>query len=187
MRKLIGITGKAGAGKDTLANVFIQSGFTRMAFADVLKEITGMLAAEPAYLYHDRDAKEEFCDALGMTRRSALQKVGNGMRGILGDDVWVKRLITHWVKRGHIPTIITDVRYENEAQAISDARGLVIRVVRPDNVGLTGEAAAHISEQALPDDLIDVEVANDGTIGELRAEGRKILQMLLEGTSENEA
>lgn len=55
---LIGITGCAGAGKDTIANRLCAShGFTRLAFADRLKEIVALVFDVPVMHFHDRDLK----------------------------------------------------------------------------------------------------------------------------------
>lgn len=61
---------------------------------------------------------------------------------IFGDDAWVnalfadygKPILNSWDKNGNnlpAPWIITDVRFENEAKAIKDRGGIVIRVERP--------------------------------------------------------
>ena len=177
MTQLIGITGKAHHGKDTLANVFAAKGFKRLAFANALKLTCSYIAREEKFLWFNEETKEEFCPALGMTRRQALQKVGGGLRDTLGPDIWINRLLDTWVKRRREPAVISDVRYENEARAIRKLGGVIIRVVRPID-HLTGDAASHPSEAGIPDDLVDIEIYNDGTIAELEAEGRKVLASL---------
>lgn len=182
--KLLGITGRAHAGKDTFAQALIQHGYRRMAFADALKEVTALIANEPTHLYFDPVSKEEYTDALGMTRRQALQLLGTeGIRKVLGDDVWVRRVLREWESDGKPAVVITDVRFDNEAAAILAVGGHIVRIVRPDNVGLTGAAATHASELGVSDDLVDVEVVNDGSVGDLWAEAAKLRQ-LLEGDSE---
>lgn len=173
--KLIGITGLAHSGKDSLAACFARSGFQRKAFADSLKAVTALIAGEPSHLYFGETSKEEFCDTLGMTRREALQKVGVGMRQAIGPDVWVKRLLQGWVDTGLAPTVISDCRFENEAQAIRDLGGIIIQIVRP-GAGLSGNAASHVSENGIDDELIDFVVNNDGTLGDLAVEAGKILK-----------
>lgn len=175
MRILFGINGKARSGKDTLAKVFLEAGFTRVAFADALKEATAVITGEPVAFYHDDVHKELTIPHLGVTRRKALQGVGNTMRSVLGDQVWLLRALLPYDNHEMNLVVVTDVRYPNEAEAIRKRGGCVIRVLR-EGSGLTGEASAHVSEQTLDDSLIDIEVLNDGTIGELRHEGRKILE-----------
>lgn len=173
---LIGITGKARSGKDTLAEAFTRRGYKRMAFADALKEVTALLANEPSHLYFQEASKEEFTEALGMTRREALQKVGSSMRKEIGTQVWVDRVLRQFICEGQRhPTVISDVRYDNEAEAIIAAGGMVVEVVRPGNQGLTGRAAAHESEKGVRGSLVSVEIINDGTVGDLWAEARKLM------------
>ena len=62
--------------------------------------------------------------------------------------------------------VVSDVRFSNEALAIRRAGGKVWRVERP-GAGLSGGAAQHVSERGIPDDLVDAEILNDGTIEEL--------------------
>lgn len=173
--QLIGITGLAYAGKDSLAACFAGYGYKRVAFANALKEVTSYIAGEPTHLYFTQEGKEEFCDTLGMTRREALQRVGVAMRNTLGEDVWVKRLLQEWVSGGLPPTVISDCRFLNEASAIRDLGGVIVQVVRPGS-GLSGSAALHESESGIPEGLIDYVVNNDGTLGDLAAEAGKIFR-----------
>jgi len=165
--KLIGITGKARAGKDTLATYFLERGWQRIAFADHLKKVTALIAQEPEALYFDEVTKEERSPSLRMPRRRALQNVGKGMRDALGENIWVNIALNKWKLSGHVPAVTTDVRYDNEAQIIKDQGGIIIQVLRPDNVGLTGEAAQHESERGVATNLLDFVVVNDGDINEL--------------------
>lgn len=177
MSKLIGITGRARSGKDTLAAVFVRHGYKQLAFANSLKATCALIAKEDRWLWFNDETKEQVSKSLGMPRRIALQKVGKALRDTLGPDVWVNRLLTTWVTRNKEPAVISDVRYENEAKAIKALGGIIIRVVRPGE-GLEGEAATHESEQGISDDLVDVEIYNDGTITELTSEAIKVVALL---------
>jgi hypothetical protein len=176
MSILIGITGSARAGKDSFGSHFVKYGFKRTAFANALKTATAYIANEDSTLYFGDDTKEEYTEALQTTRRMALQKVGSAVRNSLGPDTWVRRVIRAWDAQGNPPTVVTDVRYPNEARAIRERGGLIVRITRP-GAGLTGEAATHESENGLPDDLVDVEIVNDGTLSELQAEAKKVAAM----------
>lgn len=160
---LVGITGKARAGKDTLARQLMRLGYRQDAFAHGVKEVTAKLAGEPVSHFYDDDAKEAHSANLGMTRRRAMQAVGNSMREAIGPNVWIRPLFANWEESGRKPTVVSDVRYPNEADAIRRAGGLIIRVERPNLIGLQGEEAAHASEIPLPDHLVDVVIVNDKT------------------------
>lgn len=177
MTILIGVTGRARVGKDSFASACVKRGFVRLAFADALKVATAYLAHEDAQLFFDDVTKEEHCEVLGMTRRRALQNVGKALREAVGPDIWINRALSDWDRRGKPDTVISDVRYENEADAIRRLGGTVVRINRA-GAGLAGEAGQHESEKPLPDYLIDIEIDNDGTLGELQWEARKIVDIL---------
>lgn len=177
MPRLIGVTGRARSGKDTLANFLVDNhGFVRLAFADALKEVVALVANEPVELYHDAVQKELLSEALEQTRRWALQVVGVSMRETLGPNVWVRRAMRKWDEAGRPDTVISDVRFDNEAEAIRAVGGVVIEVVRP-GAGLTGEASRHVSEDGVRQDLIDFEFFNDRSLFEVAEEARKLSRL----------
>ena len=79
-----------------------------------------------------------------MTPRLLLQLLGTDCgRDIIHPSIWVNALFTDYRcpidERANIPDweskwIVTDVRFENEAQAIKDRGGIIIRVERPINL-----------------------------------------------------
>jgi len=172
MKRLIGVAGKARSGKDEFTRGLVAQGYTRGAFADALKQVTALIADEPLVNFTDDVLKEGYCPSLKMTRRAALQKVGAGGREILHDGIWADRLLAQAAQHDHFA--ISDVRFPNEARAIRALGGIVVLIERPDNVGLTGEAAQHVSERPLPPELIDLLVTNHGTVGDLHEEARLI-------------
>lgn len=180
--KLVGVTGLARSGKDSFAKSFTSAGYYRLAFADPLKRIAAYLSREPTQLFFSDKGKEEICPSFGKTRREVLQGLGVSVRDTLGPDAWVNFALAHWLEMKQAPTVITDVRFDNEAAAIRDAGGMIVRIVRP-GAGLSGEQGQHSSEAGVSDDLVDVEITNDGTLGELAVEARKILQLLGSPTS----
>ena len=179
MRQLIGITGRARAGKDTFARYLAESfGMTHQAFAQPLKQITARLAGEPEAYFHDDELKEQHCPALGMTRRKAMQLVGTEMvREHFGPDVWSRLLIDSWRQGGCRPTVVSDVRFNNEAQAIRAAGGVIVRITRP-GAGLVGDVAAHDSEQGVSDYLVDFDIPNNGSRAELFCEVHRLMTIL---------
>ena len=68
-------------------------------------------------------------------------------------------------------SVIPDVRFRNELDAVRAAGGKVFRIVRPGS-GLSGEAALHASEREqaeIPDEDFDEVIQNVGTLDDLRA------------------
>ena len=66
--------------------------------------------------------------------------------------------------------IITDMRFENELEAVVNKGGITIKVVRPGTV-----VGNHPSEVALDGFIMHYEIINDGTMEELVEKVREIL------------
>ena len=175
--RLIGITGKAGSGKDTIAERAWTEGYVRMAFADPLKEAARVTFGLSFMQVHDRDLKEVVIPYWGMSPREMLQKFGTeSIRNVFGAEVWIKR----WEKSYDLikdtdKVIVTDVRFDNEAAAIRRLGGIIIEVQR--GKGLDGETATHASERGLSEPA-DIVIHNHGTREELYARVDELLESL---------
>jgi hypothetical protein len=93
--------------------------------------------------------------------------VGEMVKVNMGDDFWIK----HWLfgyleiaKKHNV--VVTDVRYNYEAEAIIERGGRIIAIVRP-GAGLQGEEATHVSERGILPQYITTYVNNDGSKLEL--------------------
>lgn len=176
MNILIGVTGEARAGKDTFARLLGEHGYRRVAFADALKQVVALIADEPVGLYHDDTTKEQYTDALGMTRRQALQLMGTeGGRKVLGDLVWVNRLTRSWRNAGKPRWVVSDVRFDNEAEAIRANGGIIVKIVRPQAEKISTGVAGHASEGGIDHSLVDFHVKNSGTLEDLASSARLVL------------
>lgn len=164
--KLIGITGRLGHGKDTVADMLQKGhGYQQVAFADTLKTILSIIACEPVENFYDRELKEKFSPALGMTRREAMQKMGTEVcRTMFGPLIWTDNLITRWLQSGQQPTVVSDVRFDEEAQAIIANGGVILRVVRP---GFDDGEVTHASEAGVDPGLVKYEIRNESTLQDL--------------------
>lgn len=82
---IIGVDGYAGAGKDTVADVFVKVGFKKISFADALRESVVHATGFSLNTFIDRDLKDKlfdekyilsstvltkFCDYLGYSEKS---------------------------------------------------------------------------------------------------------------------
>ncbi|MFE2171890.1 hypothetical protein [Kitasatospora sp. NPDC059462] len=176
--QIVGLAGLARSGKDSAAAALVEAGWTRRAFADPLKR---MLYALDPLVFGRRTRLRELVDGIGWDEakklpevRALLQRGGTEAgRGVLGEDVWVDRLF-HDVDTWTAPTVITDVRFPNEADEIRWRGGLVVLVVRPGQERI-GEAD-HVSESALAGYLFDAVIDNSGTLEQLAASIRGITQ-----------
>ena len=154
---LIGLTGFAGTGKDTVADILVEDyDYERLSFADPLKDM--------------------FCASNGLTReelelrkrsemwiREGLQELGLSKRAIR-EDYWIHQLELrmHTLRKvGAENFVISDVRFENELESVHQWGGQVWRIVRPG----TGPANDHISERPIPG--VDLTILNNKSIGHL--------------------
>lgn len=172
--KIIGFCGPSGAGKDTAASCLIVRGWTRLAFADPLREM--LIALNPiidddGYTRLSDVVKKEGWDRAKQREevRRLLRRLGTQAgRHILGQDVWV-RLLQETINKiynkfdGYDRFVITDVRFENEARMILQAGGKILEICR----GSVTYSKAHESEYCLPELYISAAIGNHGTKNEL--------------------
>ena len=122
-----------------------------------------------------------------MTVRDLLQKLGtDAMRDGLHTNAWINALMADYTptqvqwaqgplggyEDGPLPNwIITDTRFPNEAQAIKDKGGIVVKIERPG----IGPVNDHPSETALKDYNFDYTINNDGKLEDLLIKIKKFL------------
>lgn len=155
-RIIVGLTGYAGAGKDTAADWLVRHrGFTRVAFADGVKELALRLGGPGLRADVEAVGWDELKRDPGVRER--LQDIGLAVREVIGADVWVRAAFDRMPAEGRF--VVTDVRFLNELEAIRSAGGKVVRIERPG----TGPANGHVSEVGLDGHPADAEVFNRGT------------------------
>lgn len=167
---LIGLTGLAGAGKDTVRNVLAHKhGFEGIAFADPMRNmLTALLETcdiSTAYLT-ERELKERPIPELGVSYRAMAQELGTGWGRALDQDLWLKiaQARVKVCEESSCPgVVISDVRFPNEAAWIKSQGGVVWRIIRPGIEPVrTHESEAHAN--TLP---YDYTILNQGTIDDL--------------------
>jgi hypothetical protein len=147
---IIGFSGKAQTGKTTCANHLASiTGGVVLSFADQLRDEVENLFDIPQSLQRDPVMKANMLVKMGrrsMTLRECLQFWGM-IRRQGNENYWVDRLLD---RVGPGPTIIDDVRYRNEAQAIYSRGGILIRL-NPHEQWEPITGSDHISETDLDD------------------------------------
>ena len=137
---LIGFAGMARSGKSKAANYLLshypEEWDTAISFADPLKEAAVEIFGFPwadVHGLHGYD-RETIHPVWGISVRQALQDLGSAVRETFGQDHWIKRtLLENPDDEERIPlsrTIITDVRYDNEVDAVKIRGGVIIGLIR---------------------------------------------------------
>lgn len=142
-KKIIGICGSAGSGKDTIGDILVNNlpNWEKMSFASHLKDVASllfgfnrkMLAGETP---EDRAIREQpdrfWSEKMGkdFTPRYALQYLGtNLLRNQLHQNIWVDCL-ERKIMESDKNIVITDVRFPNEIDMIKKIGGEIWRVER---------------------------------------------------------
>lgn len=143
MKKIIGITGSAGGGKDTIGDILVSNlpNWEKMSFANHLKDVASllfgfdrkMLAGETPGDRAIREQPDKFwSEKMGkdFTPRFALQFLGtNLLRNQLHQNIWVDCL-ERKIMESDKNIVITDVRFPNEIDMIKSIGGEIWRVER---------------------------------------------------------
>lgn len=213
---IIGLSGYIGSGKDTVAQMIIDSmgsyearddmgagsvwrwhngPWVNKKFAAKLKQVASLLTGIPIENFENQEFKKTYlpskwswierhysADGVDvvelehrMTVREFLQKLGTeAMRENLHENVWVNALFADYGKRDN--WIVSDVRFPNEAQAVKNFGGVLIRIERnlPD-IPYKRLEQLHPSETSLDEWEFDYRIFNNGTLEDLR----KVVESLL--------
>jgi len=179
---IVGLTGFAGSGKDTVAkSMKLRGQFNRVAFADPLKNLAMKL--DPVCVDPDNSSIFSLRNQVNLygweqTKRYEdvrrfLQRLGAGARETFGEDVWIRAASK--VVLGYVTdkknVVLTDVRYPNEVDYVKSLGGFVVRVERPG----VGPVNDHDTEVLLKNFDVDYVLTNDQTVDKL---GSKVTIML---------
>ena len=198
---LIGLMGRAGAGKDTVADLICETtNAARFAFATRLKQEAAAAFRVDARIFDRREVKELPIRQLALSRctdpafvafagrelgmlgplkpRTIMQTWGDWRRG--QDDGYFVRPATlarlQAMNAHRRALVVTDCRFANESDWISSRGGVLWRIER---AGLP-PVNAHQSEYALRDLRADAVIRNDGSLDDLRRAVVDLLGVTLE-------
>ena len=187
--KLVGLSGYARSGKDSAADALVELGWKRIAFADKLREvlyqlnpIAGVIESYDEHLgvsirqprvrsIIDRYGWNGYKETqYGPEIRGLLQRLGTEAgRQTLWDSIWVDAAFANLDQDGKY--VVTDCRFPNEAAAIRECGGRIVRISRKG----VGPANAHPSETSLDDYDFDEYLTNDGTLEEFQELVKKVI------------
>lgn len=175
--KLIGLTGLAGVGKDTVAACLnMHHGFWPIALADPIRAMLEALLEDvqaPLEYIHTRELKEQAIPGLGLSYRRLAQTLGTEWgRQTLGRNLWLdiasKKI--NAIRRGDTKggeqsgVVVTDIRFNNEGEWTRNMGGQVWRIRRPG----AAPVRPHVSEDGVAEHLVNVDIYNNGSIAELQ-------------------
>lgn len=177
---ILGVSGKAQAGKDTIGNTLIKNhGFIRVASADALKRI--------AMRTFNWDGAK---DARG---RKFLQDLATAVRGY-DPNFWINitfqeierqrkadsqhgsSFINGLLEYRELNFVITDVRYINEADYLKKAGATLIRIEREGIVKFDHESETQLDSY----EHFDYMISNNDTIEKLETKVSDILERIKE-------
>lgn len=178
--QIVGLSGYARSGKDEAAKVLVEEfGFVRISFADKLRDF--LYALNPIVemgVNNEYIRLREVIDHFGWDGykdtpyvseiRPLLQRLGTEAgRETLWDTIWIDAAFAGLEADGKY--VIADCRFPNEATAVVERGGNVVRVSR-NGVGaaLGPDGQAHSSETSLDEWEFDGTLQNNGTLEEFQ-------------------
>lgn len=161
--QLIGLVGRARVGKDTAASFFGPM-YTIRRLATPIKKACHEIYGWDMDRLESND-KELVDPTWNISPRLAMVHMTHSIKEFMGGDFFTRRFFESW---DGSPTVIPDVRYKTDLDAIHSRGGITIKVIRSD-------APYHSFESEVDDLDTTFTVLNDGTIDEFR---HKILKKL---------
>lgn len=156
---VVAVTGKARAGKDTIANWLTWTfGFSRDSLAAPIKRLVQDIFVLTKPQVYDGVLRElpldhwKKSDGSQWTVRALLQFIGTELfRERLDPEIWVKSLCLRiWSDKSGNNYVVPDLRFPNELELMRKVfkeKLIVVKVVRPGRDGqTTGGIQGHISE-----------------------------------------
>ncbi|SFQ56755.1 hypothetical protein [Hymenobacter arizonensis] len=182
MIHLIGMSGRRGSGKDTVARLLQQMQPERIwqisSFGDSIKSVCAALTGEDVAPYYSQQGKAQFVPAFKRTRGEMLQQVGQALR-VWEPMVWVDAFFARLPPDAFM--LVPDVRFPNEADPIRARGGLMLRI-EGDPLKQRGDGTRddnHPSEVAMDDYAhFDFTIHNTGTYKDLEQQVRQLVKQL---------
>lgn len=166
---IIGITGRKGSGKSTMAEYLGKNHpfHVRLAFADPLRSLALTIFGSEYKSQDEKAATDAFwSERLGekwSTGRKILQRLGTEIgREQIHEDVWLfvmeRRLLalSGKISGDHPKPLVTieDCRFPNECAFVHEIGGTIIRMI---NTNLPPNTDTHASEAGVSTEFVDHE------------------------------
>ena len=163
-KTLIGLSGAARSGKDTTGAILASKlGYKTYSLASPIKVVCNDL-----FGWDDRHSNGELKEVVdefwGISPRYAYQTLGTEWgRNLICDDIWLRRANLIYKKEGAL--IVTDIRFQNEADFIRSNGGQIIHIIRDG----AEKVLQHSSESGIDQKPEDVILYNNSSLEILEA------------------
>lgn len=175
--KIIGLTGRKRAGKDSAAQIINQitnyESFN-LSFAGPLKK-----AVSEVFGIQITDQNKEIALPLwNATPRQLLQNVGDQLK-TLYQDIFIRSMESRIHNINQFPSpkdnliIITDVRFNNEAEYVLSKGGVIIEINADQRLGKRNDN--HCSEDGIDQKYVDYVIYNNDDTKEFKQEIERLL------------
>lgn len=160
---IIGISGKAGCGKSTLAELLVSllgPEWQKMSLGDEVKKEASEIFEFPLWMAYRQESKNNTVAVPTWMKDSApgdgyltihqiLQYWGTDVRRAEDPEYWVRALTRRLPPGKHV--VIDDIRFVTEVEFIKSKDGLVFRLDQYNGYEPSATGAEHISEIELDD------------------------------------
>lgn len=166
---IVAFTGLAGSGKDTAADLLVEEGYLKLAFADPLKKGIHELFGISMETLADPEKKQEIDQEWGVSPRKLMQWLGTDvLRKDISDDFFLVSMAKRIKESGAKNIVIPDCRFDIEAKFIRSCGGRVYRMYRNGQTSISDEnLKKHASENGISSDFVEKTILNSGTLEDL--------------------
>lgn len=166
---IIGITGKARSGKDTIKDIILDNfAAWGYSFAEPMYSMTRVLGVNSrdfSDAFKEKPISKFAARGIDVSPRKLLQTLGTEWgRQLISPDIWISFAAEQFEDHGS-GMVISDVRFENEADFVRNNGGTLIHVRRSS----LPDTRSHVSESGVEFKDGDIVISNDGTLADLEA------------------
>ena len=172
----VALFGQMASGKSSIANILIDSHYSRMSFAGPLKSISelayGPIEKAETYSVTSLDGNTEL-----ISGREVLQRVGQSIKAH-DRDFWLRCFFRTVEAFGSTPLVVDDGRFGFECESLRSRGWLIVGITVPLATRReryrtlygrypTPEEESHQSEVEIPDIVDRADLILDGTVDPL--------------------
>jgi len=186
---IIGLCGKMGSGKSTVCDM-ITAELHEYGYEVIVKKF-----AQPLYDMQEFIYKRAYLDQPATKDRKLLQWLGTEWGRSLDHDLWVdiwEQDVRHdkfFTGNDKVIYIADDIRFDNEAEKVTEMGGIVIRVDAPEDIRAARikiQNTKHSSEKGISDKYVYATIYNNTNSIESLCQNVQYLMTTLNMVDESE-